>query len=107
MQSLNKLKKKLYKQFGNSISVTEKDNIITLSGNLNSWDDVVNAGRICADRKSGRHVVNNITCSSIKAMPMKIPSLRDNVLEGKKIDAIIIGAGIVGCAIARELSKWN
>jgi glycerol-3-phosphate dehydrogenase len=107
MQSLNKLKKKLYKQFGNSISVTEKDNIITLSGNLNSWDDVVNAGRICADRKSGRHVVNNITCSNIKAMPMKIPLLKDNALEGKKFDAIIIGAGIVGCAIARELSKWN
>jgi len=107
MQLLNKLKKKLYKQFGKDISVTEKDNIITLSGTLNSWDDVVSAGRICANRKSVKYVVNNITCSNIKYVPMKIPSLKDDVLHGKNFDVVVIGAGIVGCAIARELSKWN
>lgn len=107
VQLINKLKKKLYKQFGKDISVTEKDNIITLSGSLDSWDDVVSAGRICANRKSVKYVVNNITCSNIKSVPMKIPSLKDDVLHEKNFDVVVIGAGIVGCAIARELSKWN
>ncbi|MDU5109448.1 MAG: NAD(P)/FAD-dependent oxidoreductase [Clostridium sp.] len=107
MQSLSKLKRKLYKQFGKDINITEKDNIITLNGSLNSWDDVVSAGRMCADRKSRRYVVNNITCRNIKIMPMKTPSLSDDALDGKNFDVVVIGAGIVGCAISRELSKWN
>ena len=25
----------------------------------------------------------------------------------KKYDVVVVGAGVVGCAVARELTRWN
>lgn len=107
MPSLKKINKTLYKLYKGAVSATEKDNIITLNGSLEKWNDVVNAGLISADRRHGKYVVNNITCTSLEKIPTKLPSLRDNSLDGREVDVMIIGAGIIGCAIARELSRWN
>ena len=38
---------------------------------------------------------------------MRVPSIRDDIYEGMKVDVLIIGGGIVGAAIARELTKYN
>ena len=107
MPSLNKLSKILYKLYKGAVSASEKDNIITLSGSLEKWSDVVKAGLISSDRKHGKYVVNNIKCTGIEDIKVKIPKVKDDSLEGIEFDVVIIGAGVVGCAIARELSRWD
>ena len=86
------------------------DKIITLTGEVDEWEHVVNIGHIVAKVKGVRNVVNDI-----KAKGITIPK-RDNkekiqkvIKEGnhKECDIVIIGAGVSGCAIARELSKYN
>nr|WP_276576066.1 NAD(P)/FAD-dependent oxidoreductase [Oceanirhabdus seepicola] len=43
----------------------------------------------------------------MKEITYRKPKDRDSSLEGKKYNVVIIGAGIIGCSIARELSKWD
>lgn len=107
MASLKKLNRILYKLYGELVSASCKDDVITLSGKLDKWDDVVKAGLIAASGHYGSHVVNNIQCTSIEEEKMRIPTLMDKSLNGEEYDVVIIGAGIVGCAIARELSRWD
>lgn len=107
MASLKKLNKTLNKLYGESVSASYKEDVITLRGELDKWEDVVQAGLLAATGHYGSHVVNNIQCTSIEKQKMRMPALRDESLEGKKYDVVIIGAGIVGCAIARELSRWD
>lgn len=107
MASLKKLNRILYKLYGESVSVSCKDDVITLSGKLEKWDEVVKAGLIAAFGHYGSHVVNNIQCTSIEKEKIRIPILMDESLKDEKCDVVIIGAGIVGCAIARELSRWD
>ncbi|MEG2936482.1 MAG: NAD(P)/FAD-dependent oxidoreductase [Clostridium sp.] len=107
MASLKKLKKTLDKLYGESVSASCKEDVITLEGKLDKWEDVVHAGLMAASGHYGSHVVNNIQCTSIEKQEMRIPALKDESLEGEKYDVVIIGTGIVGCAIARELSRWD
>lgn len=107
MASLKKLNRTLYKLYGELVSASCKDDVITLSGKLDKWDDVVKAGLIAASGHYGSYVVNNIQCTSIEEEKMRIPDLRDESLNGEEYDVVIIGAGIVGCSIARELSRWD
>lgn len=107
MVSVEKLNKILKEKFYGRVTATEYNNVLKLEGSLDNWKDIVEAGSICADKKSRRYVVNNIMLKDIDTSTMKLPKLNDKLLEHKKTDVLIIGAGIVGCAIARELSKWN
>lgn len=38
---------------------------------------------------------------------MKLPAVRDELLEGRSFDVAVIGGGVVGCAVARELTRWK
>ena len=38
---------------------------------------------------------------------MKLPHIQDQALEGRKPDVLVIGGGISGASIARELMKWK
>lgn len=107
MASLKKLNRILYKLYGESVSASYKDDVITLIGKLEKWEDVVKAGLLAASGHYGSHVVNNIQCTGIEKEKMRIPDLRDDSLKGEEYDVVIIGAGIVGCAIARELSRFD
>ncbi|WP_113676182.1 FAD-dependent oxidoreductase [Vallitalea guaymasensis] len=86
------------------------DRIVTLTGEVDEWQHVVDIGHIAAKVKGVNNVVNDITARGI-TIPQKDNSqkikktLQENV--HKKCDILIIGAGICGCAIARELSKYN
>jgi len=74
---------------------------------LDSWSDIVDVCSSVAIHGSHIHVVNDIKFTGDKIPPMRIPSLSDETLSGKTPDVLIIGGGISGCAIARELTKWN
>ncbi|GKX32212.1 FAD/NAD(P)-binding oxidoreductase [Vallitalea longa] len=86
------------------------DKIVTLTGEVDNWQHVVDIGHIVAKVKGVVNVVNDIRARGItipkKDNSQKIKRVRQ---EGnrKKCDIVIIGAGISGCAIARELSKYN
>ena len=38
---------------------------------------------------------------------MRLPEVNDSSLDGAEPDILIIGGGISGASIARELSKWQ
>lgn len=86
------------------------DKIITLTGEVDEWQHVVNIGHIVAKVKGVRNVVNDIKAKGI-TIPKKDnkEKIKEILKEGKhkECDIVVIGAGISGCAIARELSKYN
>lgn len=107
MISVKKINKILLEKFNGRVTASEINNAVKLEGCLDNWNDIVKAGSICADKKSRRYVVNNIKLKGTNVSTMKLPKVSDKLLNHKKPDVLIIGAGIVGCAIARELSRWN
>ncbi|MDY4888155.1 MAG: FAD/NAD(P)-binding oxidoreductase, partial [Sphaerochaetaceae bacterium] len=80
-----------------------EDGVLHIEGNCNSYQDVVRCGVLGTQLKS-RGVVNDAKSFDVVEKPMRVPLLSDKSLEGKHFDVVIIGAGVVGCAIAMELS---
>lgn len=105
--NVNVLQKKLHKHFGESVSVRIENRCIIVSGHLDSWDKIVAACSMCVNKKSGMHVVNDIRLDGVTIPEMRIPDVKDDSLDKKKPDVLIIGGGISGASIARELSKWK
>lgn len=81
--------------------------IIRVSGRLKSWEDIVEACSMCVVKQPGVHVVNDLVLAGAKRMPMRVPGFTDDALEGRRPDVLIIGGGISGCSIARELTRWK
>jgi len=96
----------LFKRFSIPIHCEEKNGALFLYGRVKSWDQVVKIGRF-ATRFGYRGVVNKIECEAVQVSGPKAPLVRDAVLHGRRVDVLIIGAGVIGCAIARELSRWK
>ena len=105
--NLKSLQKKLTDHFGSTVSVQVEDGCIVVSGHLDSWDKIVAACSMCVDKKSGMHVVNDILLDGVQASKMRVPDFEDKALENSRPDVLIIGGGISGASIARELSKWK
>lgn len=102
-----KLNKKLERYFPGRVSVKLEKDCIRVSGELTNWVDVVKACRMCVSKDKRLHVVNDIKLIGNNIPSMKIPKETSKELEGSKPDVLIIGGGISGASIARELSKWN
>ncbi|MGB9789273.1 MAG: NAD(P)/FAD-dependent oxidoreductase [Thermotoga caldifontis] len=96
----------LSKKFSTPIHCEEKNDALFLYGRVDSWDKVVSIGRE-ATKFGFRGVVNKIECEGVRIAGPKVPCVRDQSLHGRRVDVLIIGAGVVGCAIARELSRWK
>jgi len=106
MAQISKLNKKLEKAFGGRVHAELKNGLLYLTGELSDWDDVVHAGLMSAIKKK-YYVVNDIVFTGGKIPPTKLPTVMDNTLEGKRPDVLVIGGGITGCAIARELMHYK
>jgi glycerol-3-phosphate dehydrogenase len=102
-----KLNQKLEKYFPGRVSVKVEDDCIRVSGQLSEQEDIVRACSMCASKDKRLHVVNDIKLMDTNIQPMKIPKETSKELEGMKPDVLIIGGGISGVSIARELSKWK
>jgi glycerol-3-phosphate dehydrogenase len=124
MNDVVRLNKKLYAEFAGKVQARESDGCLLLEGELDNWDDIVWAGSLAvhARKKVTRRflrdlqkdtvnrlggVVNNIRYSGGERQPMHVPSLHDNILDGQKPDVLVIGGGISGCTIARELARYK
>lgn len=105
--NLNQINKKLSARFHGAVRAKLSGGSIVLSGHLPTWQETIEACQLAATKYSTTHVVNDIVCAEVKNVPMRTPKLRDNTLEGQSPDVLIIGGGISGVSIARELSKWN
>lgn len=105
--NLNQINKKLNARFHGAVRAKLSGGCIILSGELPTWQDTVEACQLAATKYSSTHVVNDIVCREVKSIPMRTPKLQDSALDGRKPDILIIGGGISGVSIARELSKWK
>ena len=105
--NLEKINKELKKRFNGAIKAENKDGCTVLTGRLSSWQDVVTACSLASKKYSTTHVVNDIVCDEIKPQSPRLPKLCDSALDGEKPDVLIIGGGISGVSIARELSRWK
>lgn len=84
--------------------------IVYLTGRCSSWQRYIDIGHAAAAFDFVRNVVNDIRVDGVEISQKDYASI---VKQGKKAgiidvaDVVIIGAGISGCAIARELAAWK
>lgn len=87
-----------------------KDKIAHLDGETNTWAEVVQIGLLVGKNRKIKNVVNNLHPKD-QEIPQKDKSKL--IKQGKDIglieetDVLIVGGGIIGCGIARELSKYD
>lgn len=89
-----------------AITVTEERGMIILRGEVDDWKTAVKAGRLAVDKKRYLGVINDIKLKGFVPQPI-LPDVNDRTLDGLQPDVLIIGGGITGCAIARELSRYK
>ena len=107
MSFLGSLNKQLNKQFDGQVEAHEEHGCLVLSGELERWSDIVFACKTAVHKSPYYGFVNQIECTGEPAMPLRKPRVDDSALEWEEPDVLIIGGGIIGCAIARELSRYQ
>jgi len=107
MSYIKKINKKLEKEFNGNVEASEDGGRLILSGELELWEDVVRAGQMAAGSPRKTWLVNDIRCTGQKTPPQRMPRVKDDTLAGETPDVLIVGGGIVGCAIARELTRYS
>lgn len=105
MSKFDKTRKKI-EELSPNIKVTEEKGCIVLRGEVEDWAIAVKAGQLAVDKKRYLGVINDIKLKDFVQKP-QLPSAHDKALEGDAPDVLIIGGGITGCAVARELSKYK
>jgi glycerol-3-phosphate dehydrogenase len=111
MSYIARLSQQLSKRFKQDVAPFEEDGCLILKGSLDKWQDIVKAGRIAVTTRGfkGRYrgLVNKIVFTGGSIPSMNLPPLMDSALEGLRPDVLVIGAGITGSAIARELTRYK
>ncbi|MEG0377353.1 MAG: FAD-dependent oxidoreductase, partial [Eubacterium sp.] len=101
--------KKAFPDIAVKVSVDARK-IVTVKGECGSWGEVVDIGHLIAKQEGVKNVVNEL---SVKGMDIPQKDYSMALKKGKEIgeieavDVVVIGAGISGCGIARELSKYK
>lgn len=103
--NISGVRKKLNRAFGGAVHAELADGAVRLSGSLPDWESAVSACYMAAEKYSRIHVVNDIEIPGLEIPPMRIPPACDDTLEGFSPDVLVIGGGISGAAILRELSR--
>lgn len=88
----------------------DERSIVTVRGEATDWQTVVNIGHAIAKAEGVKNVVNEMTVPGLH-IPKKdyTPFIEAGNKIGKieEVDVVIIGAGVTGCGIARELAKYD
>ena len=79
---------------------------VVLEGDVSSMEERMDAGYAAASC-GFKGVVNDLTINGRGEDPMRLPKIKDCLLEDRNFDAVIIGGGVIGCSIARELSRYD
>jgi glycerol-3-phosphate dehydrogenase len=102
--NLKKLQRKL-KVIDTNIEASFKDSCLLLTGEVDNYTKVFKAGKLATKVKS-LGVLNDIKVKG-NTPKIRLPEIQDEALEGKEVDVLVIGGGISGTSILRELSKYN
>ncbi|HHW75367.1 MAG TPA: NAD(P)/FAD-dependent oxidoreductase [Firmicutes bacterium] len=84
--------------------------ILTLAGECTDWQQVVAVGHRAAKLPGVKNVVNELRVPGLAVPEKDYGPLRSRGLKRgvvADVDLLIIGAGISGCAVARELAKYR
>ncbi|MDY6916601.1 MAG: FAD-dependent oxidoreductase [Chloroflexota bacterium] len=85
--------------------VSVQDGVATLTGRFSSNQAAVDAGHIAGGFEQVRGVLNEIDYPGRRS-PWS-PAKASDELSAKEFDVVIVGGGVIGAAIARELSRFN
>ncbi|HPB66165.1 MAG TPA: FAD-dependent oxidoreductase, partial [Spirochaetales bacterium] len=96
----------LRRSFGDWIEASADRGSIRLEGEAPSYDDKVRAGWLAA-RYGFKGVVNDARSPEEAAERLTPRGAAAPSLDGSYYDVAIVGGGVIGCAIARELSRWD
>lgn len=105
--NISSINKKLKKTFGGKFSASKENGSIFVRGKSSDWGEIVAACQAAAKKFSTTHIVNDIVYTGEQPAPTRLPSLKDDFLDGRTPDVLVIGGGISGASIARELTKWK
>ena len=101
-----RFRRKIGKRWGHAVHVEIRDDVLFLTGTVPEWLAKVALGH-GAGKLGYRGVVNDLQVPGVSEPSMSLPLGNDHSLEGKCYDVVIIGGGVIGCAVARELSRKN
>ena len=93
------------KATGEKVAVSMKDGIAWLRGHLSCHQAAVEAGHLVGGLDKVREVVSDIVFPG--KMRFKPPRKVSEELTGRWFDVVIVGGGVIGLAVARELSQFN
>ncbi|MCK8059140.1 MULTISPECIES: NAD(P)/FAD-dependent oxidoreductase [unclassified Fusibacter] len=113
MNSIKRLERELQKRYNKSIKCSRIGDSIRVEGNVMTHEEVVAIGYRAA-KTSFKQVVNDVTPFfdlNLQKIQSSSPVDGDDVIpslnQPRTCDVLIIGAGIIGASIARELSKYE
>ena len=93
------------KAIGEKVAVSIGDSIARLRGQFSSHQAAVDAGHLAARFDRVRELVNDIVFpGKIRFKPAHKVS---DELSGRAFDVVVVGGGVIGLAVARELSRLN
>jgi Predicted dehydrogenase len=110
--NLAKLRSALVKRTGGAVDAREERGSVILEGRCGSWGEKIELGWYAAGF-GFKGVVNDIEAPGLEWASRESPSSMgaaadgDRPLEGASFDVAVIGGGVIGCAIARELCRWD
>ena len=113
MIKIKKINRRLRASFGAAVQaeLCPENRSIVVRGELPRWEEVLRACGMAVHKKGGWHVVNRIECAEAKAaeaaFPERLPLESDQSLEGQRVDVLVIGGGISGASVLRELSRYQ
>jgi len=98
-----KFEKIIKKNKFENISFRIENKIFYLDGKVSSYNDFLKIGALIVKERNIEGVVNNIEYPNKKKIK-KINGIKNKI---DKVDVVIIGGGVTGSSIARELSKYK
>jgi len=100
---LDRLQRELRK-LDPGITASEKDGCVLLEGEVDDYATIYAAGKLAVDKERYLGVLNDIVLRGF-TQEVVLPDVEDDLLDGTTCDVLVIGGGVTGCAIARELRR--
>lgn len=106
MEPYRQLERLISKTIAEDVTCSLENGAVKLEGNVNDWQKIVWVGQKAAEYPY-RGVINRLQTKEKKNRLFSKPENSDTALDGRSPDVLIIGGGIIGSAIARELSRYQ